>query len=569
MAWYNPLVSFFSFRRVENPLASVPVDNKVSPAAPIDDGKVIVGPDAEAGDGLKHVTVFDNARTEWCGDLKGFDYNAILRDKQNHIYDLYKLADYFADADPLVHGIIYHVFVPYTSTSKWNLLNAKDKTVKLYEKYYKKIRLREKISDIMLQLTKYNNCFVYLLNGNIITLPPHKVKILNTTLDGQPICAFDCESILTQWKHNGFTIKENWIIENRLEHIFKGFPPEVFDALNSGAQYAQLNPENVFALQGPKEGWTRYAIPFIAAALPGLARKALIEDYEVAMLNIGSRSFVHVRYGDEKAGQDMLPDRNQLTAIRNIFKQAMSGNPLAVTNQLAKAEVITTDMSDLYQWPMYSTVNQEILSAGGISGIIVSGQSDEGSTFSTAQVSMQTAEARINAMREEFEDMMNRINERLVEYIDGTYNLKEPPEFKFEPLEMSGKKALREACLALWEKGCVSTKTMMDTHGYSVDIETARRKEEASAGVDETLLDRATQHADKVMKEQQAHADKVAKQNMKMQQQQQQTTTESKSSSGAGRPKMDDSERKSDPASSDRGSRPKPSNPSGSGDNKT
>lgn len=541
-----------------------PVWDSVDSGPRLSPEEQIVGPGV---DKLDHVTVFDNARTEWCGDLKGFDYNVILRNKQEHIYDLYKLADYFADADPLVHGIIYHVFVPYCTSSSWNLLNAKEKTVKMFEKYYKKIRLREKISDVMLQLAKYNNCFVYLLNGNIITLPPHKVKIQNTTLSGKPICAFDCLSILTEWKNRGYTIQENWIIDNDLVHVFSGFPPEVFDALNKGMQYAQLNPDNTFPLQGPKEGWTRYAIPFIAAALPGLARKALIQDYETAMLNIGSRSFVHVRYGDEKAGQDMLPDRGQLTSVRGIFKKAMSGNPLAVTNQLAHAQVITADMSDLYQWPMYKTVNEEILSAGGISGIVVSGVSDEGSTFSTAQVSMQTAEARITAMREEFEEMMNRINERLVEYIDGTYNLKETPQFKFEPLEMAGKKALRESCLALWKEGCVSTQTMMTTNGYSLDLELARRKAEAES-VDEYLVNRATQHADKLAKEQQAHDDKLAKEQTKKQKQKTVKDESNESSGTMGRPKLDDSERSSDPSASDRGSQPKPSNPRGSGANK-
>ena len=552
-----------------------PVTPEIEKGPRLSPEKQIVGPNGM--DKLDQVTVFDNARTEYGGDLKGFDYNSILRDKQRHIYDLYKLADYFSDADPLIHGIIYHVFVPYCSSSSWNLLYTKDKTAKLYEKYYKKIRLREKLADIMLQFAKYNNCFVYLLDGNIITLPPHKIIIQNTTLNGQPLCAFDCQSILEEWHHKGYTITENWIHENELDYIFRGFPPEVFDALNKGTRYAQLNPANTFVLQGPKEGWSRYAIPFIAACLPALARKALIQDYETAMLNIGSRSFVHVRYGDEKSGQDMLPNKGELTDVRGIFSRAMSGNPLAVTNHLAKAELISADLSDLYQWPIYSTVNEEILSAGGISGIIVSGVSDEGSTFSTAQVSMQTAEARINAMREEFEDMMNRINERLVDYIDGVYNLKEPPQFKFEPLEMSGKKALREACLQLWDKGCVSTRTMMQTYGYSVDIETARRKEEASNGTDEAMLDRTTQHADKLAKEQQEHDDKMAKEQQKQQekqqqeqlkQQQTQQTTETKTETKVGRPTKDDSERASDPAASDRGSQPKPSNPSGSGANK-
>lgn len=291
----------------------------------------------------------------------------------------------------------------------------------------------------------------------------------------------------------------------------------------------------------------RWAVPWIAAALPALARKELIRNYETAMLNLKSRSFVHVRYGDDKAGQDMLPDREQLVAVRNLFKQGMSGYPLVVTNQLAKADVVTPSIDDLYQWPIYSGVNQEILSAGGISGILVTGTSDEGSTFSTAQVSTQMAEARINAMREEICDVMNRINERLAEWIPGTYNLKEAPMFHFAPLDMSGKKALREACNDLWNKGVVSTKTMMETNGYSMELEKAQRAKEAEDDTDETFKPR-----DKMYDE--AKTAETPESN----------APANNGRHAGGRPKTDDSERMSDPAKAESGKAPKPSNPEGS-----
>ena len=46
------------------------------------------------------------------------DYRAILMDKQRHIYDLYALADFFVDADPIFRGIIKGVYTPF-SVSEW------------------------------------------------------------------------------------------------------------------------------------------------------------------------------------------------------------------------------------------------------------------------------------------------------------------------------------------------------------------------------------------------------------------------------------------------------------------
>ena len=473
---------------------------------------------------------FTNSNITFSGNLSGYNYDSILRDKQGNIVSLYQLSDYYTDADPIVKGIVHHVFVPFSTCSTWLLDGKNEKTNKLYEEQYKRMRLREKMNGIFLEYWKYYNVVCYLLDGQLITLPIHKCKIGNVTLNGMPLVDFDCQSIESEWQVKGYSIYEGWIKENNLEKYFEGYPDEVKQALNKGAQYAQLNPENTFVMQGNKESWNRYAIPFIASCLEPLAKKELISTYEKATLNLATRGFVHVQYGDPK--QDMLPDANQLRQLASIFKNGMSNFPLVVTNHLAESKFVQASVDDLYQWDKYRDVNNDILAAGGVSGIVVTGVSQDGSTFASAQISMQTAEARINDAREKFCELMNRVNERLTEIIPGTYNLKEIPEFKFMPLNMEGKKALREACKELWSNGVVSTKTYLDTFGYSIDKETNQRKEE-SKEIDAVLSKR----------------DEKQEENNE-----------------AGRPELDDSDRTSDPDSADRGRQPKPSNPEGSMD---
>ena len=474
---------------------------------------------------------YTNSNITFSGNLSGYNYDSILRDKQGNIISLYQLADYYTDADAIVKGIVHHVFVPFSTCSDWILLGENEKTIKLYEEQYKRMRLREKINGVMLEYWKYSNVVCYLLNGQLITLPIHKCRIGNMMLNGMPLVDLDCMSIQNEWREKGYSIYEGWIKDNNLDAYFKGYPEEVKDALNKGLEYAQLNPENTFVMQGNKESWNRYAIPFIASALEPLSRKELIGAYEKAILNLATHGFAHATYGDPTKGYDMLPDANQLRQVTNIFKQGMTGFPLVVTNHLAESKFVQADTADLFQWDKYRDVNNDILSAGGVSGIVVSGISEDGSTFASAQISMQTAEARINDAREKFCELMNRINERLTEIIPGTYNLKEIPEFKFMPLSMEGKKALREACKELWSRGVVSTKTYLDTYGYSIDKEVERRKKEAEE-TDSVLVSREGNVAQEP--------------------------------SETGRPEKDDSERTSDPDSANRGKQPKPSNPDGS-----
>lgn len=489
----------------------------------------------------KVIQSFDNSNITFSGDLPDYDYQGILRDKQNHIVDLYRLADYFADADPIIRGIIYHVYVPYSLCSPW-VLSGNEKTCAIYEKKYKRMRLKEKLSSIVVEYWKYGNVFCYFKDGDILTLPVHKCKIGNVMLNGTPIVDFDCQSIINEWKAKSYDVKENWIKDNNLENYFKGYPKEVVKAINENKQYAQLDPKNTFVLQGPKEGWQRYSVPFIASCLTALAKKNLISKWEDSDLNLAIRSFVHIAYGDQKKGADMLPNGNDIAAVYKVFSRAMSGFPLAVTNQLAKAEVIQPEMNDLFQWDKYKMVNNDILSAGGVSGILVSGISEDGSTFASAQISMQTAAARIDAARDELCEMMNKINMRLIDYLrmEYKYNIKEAPEFSFQPLDMSGKKALREACMELWKQGLVSTKTLMDAQGYSLDREMDLRDKEANDGVDDTMIPRD-----------------VTVQNVV-------ESNDSPEEETRGRKKLDDDERTSDPDSARRGAMPKPSNEEGS-----
>jgi hypothetical protein len=427
-------------------------------------------------------------------------------------------------------------------STPWYLTGATEKTRKIYDEYYKQIRLREKLDSIVLEGWKYSNVFVYIYHGVPITLSPAKCRIGNVAFNGEPVVDFDCQSIYNEWRQKNYDVKENWIKDNNLETYFKGFPEEVRKALNEGKQYAQLNPKYCKVLQGSKESWQRYAIPFIAACLPALAKKELINKYEIAQLNLGIHSFVHVKYGDEKKGADILPDINQLRETRNIFSRAMNNFPLAVTNQLAKAEVVQPDLDNLFQFDKYRDVNNDILSSGGISGILVTGISEDGSTFASAQVSMETAAARIDAFRDEICELMGKINVCIKEELENThtYNVSEVPSFNFMPLDMSGRKALRDACKELWQNGVVSTQTMMETMGYSMEREVDRRKSEASKGIDEALLPREATNAEYT---QQSAPDGSVK---------------------VGRPELEDEERTSDPDAAVRGKQPKPSNPEGS-----
>lgn len=241
---------------------------------------------------------------------------------------------------------------------------------------------------------------------------------------------------------------------------------------------------------------------------------------------------MHVTYGDPKS--DIMPDITQLNAVNSLFRRAMTGSALATTNHLCKAEVVQPDLNEMFSDDKYRDVNAEILSAGGISGIVVSGRAEDGSNFASAQVSMQTAAMRIQQARDDFCELMNRVNERL-NGKHGSITHSAPgniPQFTFPPVDLTDSQRFQEVCRDLWQKGVVSTRTLLQTHGYDMDQEMERKKGEGP--VTPPVENPAAQDASNGGEDKQ------------------------------GRPEMDDTERNSDPLKSQTGKQPKPSNPEGS-----
>lgn len=487
-----------------------------------------------------YVHTYDNRNITFTGDLSDYDYDAILRDKQGNINSLYELSDYYVDKDPIYRGIIKGVYTAF-SVSDWKLIGANEKTKEKYEEYYRRINLRDRMSSIFYQYYKYGNVYIYLMDdGSIVTLPVHKCRISNMMLNGEPIIEYNAQSISTDIMNQGAKAEKPYVDDEDIKERLRGYPPEVANAVNDGSQWIQLNPENTFVLQDLKEDWMRYSIPIIAACLTALSKKTLIDNYEIALLNLGINSFYHVKYGSDKIANDYMPNVSELNAVQRIFDKAMRSQnrtALAVTNNFAEAKVIQADTRQLFEYDKYKDVNAEILSAGGISGIIVSGRADDGSTFASAQVSINTANKRIEIARENFCELMNKINRR----VNGTAMTRSAsdkvPQFTLVPIDLSGNSKFQKTCMELWKEGCMSTETLLQTHGFDFKQEYTRKKSEIDNGSFDVLNKEAA-----VSNNASGAADEKQR----------------------GRPTMTDDERESDPAKSVTGRAPKPSRPEGS-----
>lgn len=511
----------------------------------------------------------------YTGDLIGFNYDAILRDKQKfqNIQSLFQLSDYYIDADPIYRGIIKQVYTPFSVADQYRLIGENEEVKQKYMAYYERIELEDTMESIFYQYFKYANVYVYLMpDGRLITLAPHMVRISGVQVNGEPVVQYHCGDLSSGMENQN--AKRDYIQDQEEEVRLKGLPPEVAEGVKDRQEWVQLNPENTFVLQDTKEDWMRYAVPLIASCLKALRKKEIISKWEDACLNLGMRSFVHVTYGDPDGR--VLPNTEQLNAVTRMFRQAMTGSALAVTNHWAKAAFIQPDLDEMFTSDKYKSVNADILSAGGISGILVSGISADGSTYATAQVSMQTAAIRIRKARNSFCQMMNKINKRLNNTGNGILpHSKEDniPKFTFPPVDLAGSKQFQEACFKLWSEGMVSLETLLTSYGLDIDQEKERKGKEESDGTmlllsnipKELAAQQAAQEEDGMETEApEGKAPYVRNGRTYWRSKRTAPQEEEPEGTNRGRPTMDDGERSSDPYRSETGRQPKPSNPKGS-----
>lgn len=519
------------------------MERKINVMSPVETTKPIPTSFAVA-ETLNDVTGLYNERNiTFNGSLQNLDIDAILRDKQGHINDIYQLADYYVDSEELVGSAIKKIFIPFSLSDGYYLTGGNDKTRSKYTDWFERIHLNDKIESWFYQYYLFANVFYSLMeDGDVVTLPPHLCRVSNVLVSGNPLVEFNARAIKQDFRQRGQKALKKFLEDDDLNIRLAGLPKEVTDALRSNAEYVQLDPKTTFMWQAYKPEWSRYAIPMIVQALKPLARKELIVNYETALLVLAASGFLHVTVGTPKES-NVVPDAPTLYAVQSLAKAAMkAGGGVLTTNDCVKAEFIQVDVDHVWDHDKYQNVNEAILGAFGISDSVTSG-SDSSVSFGSSQISAKLVSIRINAAKKGFCEFMNR----LIRAVNGSpYGLprttsEKLPTFEMPLTDLTKVAAFQEACMKLWESGVLSNETLLKTYGINVETELEKKKKEIAAGQTEVFLKPGSTIPTNSG-----------------------GNSSNEESTAIGRPTMDDGERESDPGNAETGRQEKPSNPQGS-----
>lgn len=475
----------------------------------------------------------------YTGDLQSYDYSAILKAKQSHIYDLYSLSDYYLDAEELYGAALKSVYVPFSLTDGWFLTSGNEKTRTKYMEWLDRIHFAEKLESWFLQYYMFANVFFSIQeDGDVVTLPPNLVRISNIMINGNPMIEFNARSVKQDLKKNGQKAWKKFIDDEQLDVRLQGYPIEVSEAIKQNKEWVQLDAARTLTWQGVHSEWQRYAVPMIAMCLKPLAKKALISAWEDSQLNLGIAGFVHAAVGAPRDSQ-IVVDRPILQAVQDITRQAMRANGgLSTTQDTVKYDIVTPKLDYLFEDDKYRGPTTEILGALGINDSVSAG-GDTTASFGVSTISTKMVSLRITQARRSFCELMNRIF-RIVNGADfglPRSNEGRLPRFEMPIADLTQVAAFQNACKQLWDSGMLSNKTLLDCYGIDIDSEFEQKKKEIEQGQNEVFVKPGNS----------VTADNI-----------------NDGDNPVGRPTLEDGDRQSDPANSQTGRAPKPSREGGS-----
>lgn len=411
------------------------------------------------------ISVYENKNYNQSGSPRGYDVDKILLNKQENIYRIYELMNYYVESDPIFNSIIKKVLTPFSVSSGWRLHGSSEKIKSKFEEYFESIGLGDLLKDVFYEIFLYGQCFLYDRDGQWFDIfPGYRIRIASIGINGQPIIEYK----IIEFANRNYTIAKEGFIDTLLKQ-YEGYPQEVLDGIKTGTLWVQLDPSNTYVLSDTKSRYEKYAMPVGVPALRSFAKKELINQYENGQLNLGQKGFLLINVGDKDIAKNVTP--TDLTNVGAIFRDAISGFPMASVAWNVSAKWIQTDSKELFT-DKYKNVNSEILSAAGIASIVATGDASN-SSFSSAQVNINTLEKRIIQNQRNVGEFIKWIITRRA--IDFRISSTKLPSFVFNPINLANDSSFKDQVVQLFTLGLLSRETVLDNMSFDFGQELERK----------------------------------------------------------------------------------------------
>lgn len=236
---------------------------------------------------------------------------------------------------------------------------------------------------------------------------------------------------------------------------------------NGFAAEVPLGPDELSVVQDRKFDWCDWSIPLIFPALKSVNFKSCLRNMEMRACESVINSVFLFKLGNTKDG--MPAEDEHFERLADMLQQP--GQVLNILwNDLISAEVITTDVSKLFDPKKHESADRDILVALGVPEALIGGN---GSSFANSFAGAATLLERIETARMRVEEWL--IGE--LKLICDAMNFRKMPEVRWGKTSLRDKHAERQLVIQLYDRGLLSPQYLHEEFETSTDIEAARNKQ--------------------------------------------------------------------------------------------
>lgn len=300
----------------------------------------------------------------------------------------------------------------------------------------------------------------------ILILNPDFVDVYSSPIDPEPMISFRPDEVLMS-------------MVSRKDPGYEKLSPEVANKIASG-QPILLDNRNVSHLKYGESGYQTYGIGMIRRLFPILSYKTklMVAQWIVAERLIIPIKVIKVGDADRPAGPA------DIAAVQQQFAQtANDPNTAIVVHHAFSIEYFGASGSVLTLSNEFDFINAEILDGLMINNALLNG---EGPNFSSAAVGIEAMIQRLDSFRNSISDWIEEFiylpeAERQGfldedDEVEGEYIY---PKIKWRPMNLRDKNQDKSYAIQLYDKGILSSQTLLEEFGYDPDVETERKRFDA------------------------------------------------------------------------------------------
>lgn len=230
----------------------------------------------------------------------------------------------------------------------------------------------------------------------------------------------------------------------------------------------KFSKDNLSVVQTRKYDWWDWSIPFVYPALAALDFKRCLRDMETRACKSVINSVFLWKLGDIKNG--MPAEKDHFERFADML-QVNADTMNIVWNEAISGDVITADVSKLFDPQKHESADRDILLALGVNESLIGGS---GGKFANSFVGATTVLERIESARIGIEEWIVGEFKAIAEAM----GFSKLPIVKWGKTNLRDKNAERNLLIQLLDRGVISVDEVLQEFDTSIEIQSSKRQAE-------------------------------------------------------------------------------------------